>query len=320
MEVSSKQFVFVIGAPRSGTTWLHKMIDAHEDVFSLNGSNTFLQRYLFPLQALYDQEKEQFDDKGFTRGLPSKLDQDAFDDLIKGMIHKFYEIIPADARVYVEKATDLTSEIAKIKKYIPSAKFVHIVRDGRNEVLSEMKLQKKYGPPFGIGDLFHGARRWKRQVTEVAALSKDFSDDVLEVRYEDLFSETEVWLSKIFEHVGLPFTEQSVREISNEYNYKKTSVSTPTTSLADSTGRPLNAFQKEMNVFDLALFQFLAGDALQLFGYRLEPVPVGRLLSVYSKWISVPAYVMKGVFIKQLRLTRRKLLWGWAALKMFGSL
>ena len=38
------QFVFVIGVPRSGTTWLHQMIAAHDDCVSLNGSNTFLQQ------------------------------------------------------------------------------------------------------------------------------------------------------------------------------------------------------------------------------------------------------------------------------------
>lgn len=43
-DLSSKQFLFIVGAPRSGTTWLFEMLSEHPSVVSLKKELTlFLQ-------------------------------------------------------------------------------------------------------------------------------------------------------------------------------------------------------------------------------------------------------------------------------------
>ncbi len=98
---------------------------------------------------MYNYEKNTFQKKGFNRGLPSKINQYEFNLLLSDYIHTFYNSIPNQFNFYVEKATDLTSKINIIKEFLPNSKYIHIIRDGRNQVISEIKLRKKNGIPFG---------------------------------------------------------------------------------------------------------------------------------------------------------------------------
>ena len=307
MRIENSNFIFIIGAPRSGTTWLHKMISAHEDVFSLNGSNTFLQVYIFPLENIYNREKTIFADKGFTRGLPSKLSESQFLSLMTDFIKRFYEILPRDKKYYVEKATDLTSEIHKIKKYIPYSKFVHIIRDGRNETISEIKLRKKYGAPFGSKDVYTGAMRWKKQVEEARMNSSNFLSDVIEIKYEDLLKNTEFFLEKIFKHIGLNCEKKDIIQISEEYHYKNSKVSNPTTEVADSKGNPFKAFAKEMNIFEQALFEHIAGDLLESLGYKTKKLMNNPFYYVYVNFLYIPFYHLKRIILSILRVFVKKI-------------
>ena len=309
MDFENRTFIFVIGAPRSGTTWLHNMIAEHSDVYSLNGSNTFLHKYILPLEEEYSKEKCYFKDQGFTRGLPSKLSQTEFEKLLSDFIRRFYEVIPTDKEFYVEKATDITSKIRKIRKYLPNSKFIHIIRDGRNQTLSEVKLRNKYGPPFGVKDIYTGAVRWKQQIEEARINSSAFSSDVLEIKYEDLFTNTELNLSKIFKHIGIPFDAQTLNTICSKFNYNVNPLSTPMSSLVNSDGKPIQVYENEMSLSDKALFEYFAGDLLKSLGYSDNHLLNNKVLFAFTKFIKIPSYFLKLFISKQQVKIRRKLKW-----------
>lgn len=296
-------FVFVIGAPRSGTTWLHKMIAEQPDIYSLNGSNTFLQGYIFPLLKKYKNEKRIFKERNFTRGLPSKLNEKNWENLLQDFIYRFYSIIPDDYNFYVEKATDLTSEINKIKQYLPNSKFIHIIRDGRNETLSEIKLRKEYGAPFGIQDIYNGANRWKRQITEARIKSESFKSDYLEIYYESLFEETEYYLDKVFKFIGLPDNKETLTEICKLYSYKNNTVSMPTSQIANDQGGLINPYEKEMSKSEIAFFEYIAGDLLDSLGYKRAVY--NRFFHNYIKYIYLPKYLIKLKIFKLYSLMKR---------------
>jgi len=281
-------FVFVIGAPRSGTTWLYRMISEHCEIYSLNGSNTFLHKYMFPLMERYDREKKLFADRGFTRGLPSKIDKDEFENLISDYITRFYDFLPETQKYYVEKATDITSEIHKIKKFIQNSKFVHIIRDGRNATISEIKLRKRYGAPMGTRDLFSGSIQWKKQIIEARQNSSQFSSDVYEVKYEDLFKNTKYHLKKIFNHIGLMIENSELDRICNKYDYKSNTVSMPTSSVAQDNGELHNAFITEMSKSDQALFEYLAGDVLKILDYPMQNLLDNRIILFFILYVRIP--------------------------------
>lgn len=290
MNLDTDTFIFVIGVPRSGTTWLFDMIAAHDDVVSLNGSNTFLQQYVFPLKTRYHRERETFTQKGFTRGLPSKLSESEFEKLILGFIQSFYERLPANRGFYVEKATDLTSEIHKIRKYMPNSKFVHVIRDGRNSTLSRIKNRKSLGKPFGVKDLHEGATSWRKQILEARENSAGFSADMIEVKYEDLLKDPEHYLGLIFRHVGLARDEKKIAEICRQFDFNNRPVSNPTSPIANSSGDPWQPYKSEMSISEQAYFEYLAGDMLQSLGYLNKQLLANKKLRVYIKYIRVPGH------------------------------
>ncbi|MBK6409422.1 MAG: sulfotransferase [Flavobacteriales bacterium] len=54
--ISDKQFLFVVGAPRSGTTWLHHMLAEHPDVASMEPELTVFS-YLHLWEQRFQREK-----------------------------------------------------------------------------------------------------------------------------------------------------------------------------------------------------------------------------------------------------------------------
>ncbi len=303
-------FVFIIGVPRSGTSWLYEMISAHDDVFSLNGSNTFLHQYIFPLEEKYNREKQIFTDRGFSRGIPSKLSKNEFEKLISDYIRRFYDFLPEKQQYYVEKATDITSELHKIRKYIPNSKFIHIIRDGRNSTISRIKNRIAYGRPFGVSDVYEGAIGWKQQIEEARQNSSEFSSDILEVRYEDLLNNPEHYLGKIFQHIGLIFEQQTISNICNKFHHKTKLISNPNSSIVNSDGKPAQVYEIEMSKVNQALFEYLAGDLLKSLDYKNENLLNNRIFLIYIKYFKLPVYfakkrfsvILNGLIIKLKRI------------------
>lgn len=286
-------FIFIIGVPRSGTSWLFEMISAHHDVFALNGSNTFLHQYIFPLEDKYVLEKQIFTERGFSRGLPSKLSKDEFEKLISDFIGRFYDFLPERQPYYVEKATDITSQLQKIRKYIPNSKFIHIIRDGRNSTISRIKNRKAHGRPFGVGDIYEGAVGWKKQIEEARQNSSGFSSDVLEVKYEDLLKNPEHYLAEIFQHIGLIYEKQIISNICNKFHYKTKLVSNPNSSIVNSDGKPAQVYEFEMSKTNQALFEYIAGDLLKSLGYINQSLLHNRFYLIYIKYFKLPVYFTK---------------------------
>jgi Sulfotransferase family len=53
-DLAKRQLFFVGGAPRSGTTWLQQILDAHPDV-SCRGEGLFLQQLATPMERLISE-------------------------------------------------------------------------------------------------------------------------------------------------------------------------------------------------------------------------------------------------------------------------
>jgi len=127
MENSELNIFFIIGAPRSGTHLLAKSINYNVDCISINEVNTFWQQYAVNNTDFCPNSK--FSEKEIKK-------------IRKKYITRF---IPDQKAIVIEKTAANSVRINFLKKVFPEAKFIHIIRDGRDVAVS---VKNKY-----LGDL-----------------------------------------------------------------------------------------------------------------------------------------------------------------------
>jgi hypothetical protein len=158
--------------------------------------------------------------------------------------------------------------MATIKREIPDALFVHVVRDGRDAALS-MKKQHGVPPRLWARDraLFAWALLWQWTVRKGRRQGQKFPSDYIEVRYEDLVSHPATTLRVLGE-----FLEHDLDHARIQKNPIGRVVS-PNTVWKDEASAepfsPVNRWKTKLSQPEIATLEALIGDCLQEFGYPL---------------------------------------------------
>ncbi len=164
-----------------------------------------------------------------------------------------------------DKTPSYVRSISVLARLFPTARFVHIIRDGRDVALSYLSV------PWGPTDIWHAARRWKQDVRRGRRDGATLPPTrYLEVRYEDLVRDPRSSLERICAVASLPFVEQmleyhrdgSERLASPEAHkvYHASAFKPPTAGLRD--------WRTQMRPADLLAFESVAGGLLEELGYQ----------------------------------------------------
>jgi len=170
----------------------------------------------------------------------------------------------------VERWADCTPEhllhLERIKKTVPDALIIHIIRDGRDVALSTAKLgyvRRMWWdrtPNVMVSGLY-----WEWMVRKGREDGRKLGQDYIEVRFEQLISDPRATLATLG-----GFIEQ---ELDYDHILKAGigSVSEPNTSFKDSSGgfNPMGRWKKGFTPENLAMFEALVGTTLQELGYEL---------------------------------------------------
>ena len=189
------RFVFILGASRSGTTWLQSLLNEHPHVYTRPELKVFTH-YLRPWFDSWE-----FDENDPSpHGLPSIWSREQFDEYVKDFLRRVYrEVVsePGPNTVILEKIPQ-ANEIGIIESLIPKPKYIHIIRDGRDVAASLMQASRGWGQVWAPGKI-EDAATWWRQGLSAAFKAKQFEEEgrYLDVRYEDLKSDGPGTLSRI---------------------------------------------------------------------------------------------------------------------------
>lgn len=201
----------IVGAPRSGTTLLRFMLDAHSDL-AIPPETGFLAADPAVLQSLPRHEFAKFIEQ-FPLEAPAWQDFRIASTAWHETIERIAQFSPANAfrsfyRLYAarfsktrwgDKTPSYVFHIKRISDTLPEARFIHLIRDGRDVALSWRKTWFSPGP-----DMKTLATHWKQSVT--AGLSnRNTSGCYLEVRYEDLVHDPAPVLQRICRYISLDF-------------------------------------------------------------------------------------------------------------------
>jgi hypothetical protein len=283
----------IVGAPRSGTTLLRLMLDSHPEL-AIPPETGFLAlaepptrmnleyHYGFlsavtgfppgePLWPDYGISAQEFD------AALTKIDP--FD--IADGFRTFYRMYASRMKKprWGDKTPAYVLNITTIGQLLPEARFIHIVRDGRDVCLS---WQQTWFRPSD--DLFVLALHWRNRVL-AGRRQGEANPNYLEVRYEDLIGDAPRTLAGICRFIELDFDPSMLRYHERaavrlkEHRERKRADGTVFVSQDQrfrnqlSTMRPLDtsrvlAWRAKLNADQRRQFSETAGDVLQMFGYE----------------------------------------------------
>jgi hypothetical protein len=172
-----------------------------------------------------------------------------------------------------EKTPDYCRKMPLLHRLFPFARFLHIIRDGRDVALSTLDWASGNKGP-GRWDLWPKdavgacALWWRWQVGSGNYDGARLGPSVYrEVRYEDLVGQPETELAAICDFLGLPFDERMPR-----FHEGKTR-DAPGRSAKSAWLGPvagLRDWREQMCAADAAVFDAIAGDLLDSTGYGRE--------------------------------------------------
>jgi hypothetical protein len=192
--ISERSVVFIVGAPRSGTTLLQRILSVHPGFFSIEGETG-----LFSYQNIFVRRHFNFDKDTLERLFSESVDVIDFFDKSVAVLERYNA-----AKIFVEKTPQHINYVSFLARHFPNAKFIHIYRDGRDCYLSA--LEHPHIPQNRTLKCF--AKYWKKCVSSwipVRSLGNAF-----EIKYEDLASQPEVEVAKLMKYLGSRFVAEQL--------------------------------------------------------------------------------------------------------------
>lgn len=282
---------FLIGAQRSGTTMLRLMLNAHPAIavpFESDfipelsrrsdefGDLRIRSNAEAALQAI---SANRFVSRGHLVTDPNQIlahEIESFSDLVRAV---FLEYARSQGKTrWGDKTPSYLTELDLLGRLFPEARFVHLVRDGRDVALSLRRVS------WGKNDLPWVATDWRWRTTLAHKVGAVLGDRFLEIRYEDLVRDPQRVLEEVCRFLDETFepemllyhgaAESQMPEDSLQWH--RSSVSAPDPSMA-------SRWREEMSPPDQVIFERAAGPALDLFGYDRTSVERTFLLRLRTR-------------------------------------
>ena len=212
--IARKRVVFLVGAPRSGTTWLQLLLSRSPHIATANETYLFTgyTRSLFAAWAHHQRNVRAV-------GLHNLMSEEEYFDLIRNFTCKVMLRIlekNPEADIVLEKTPDHVLHWRDILKMFPEAYFLHIVRDPRSVVSSLCAASRSgWGAKWTSREVLMNCETWIKYVKESKKL-KATTDNFMQVTYQDLWHNGEETLISIFSWLGVQVSQTECSTILRE--------------------------------------------------------------------------------------------------------
>lgn len=193
---ADEDLFFVLGAPKSGTTWLQKLLAAHPEL-SCKGEGKFLffRNRLIEGMTKYGVFLQNYNDAVFGERLFPVIGEAEFERLFRAFIEtRVVTGAPASARRVGCKDPELGLYMASTAAMFPKASFVHLVRDPRDVAVSAWghtaRTDSRFSerPPDLKALVTQSTVGWATYVRSVQSTAAAAGLACHQLRYEDLLA------------------------------------------------------------------------------------------------------------------------------------
>lgn len=285
---------FIIGTGRCGTTMLAQMLNSHSKVcvphelqILFENSNNGPRLY----EIFKDKKNESFGSEDFIeliknicphkfheyfdyRGFFEKQRYPARN--LKELVNRLYAEIAEskNKNILIEQTPWYGQRIDILNELFPDAKYIHMIRDGRDVAISFLRT------PWWHGDIEQNLERWSVEIKQIISSAEKLlnPNQILQIRYEDFVENPERYLMRICAFLGVEF-EGSMLDPSTYIDYglyRKSAIgATPSSAMnewAKSKSEPtfkgsLYAW-KNYTDFDFSTIPAHISQSLNSFGYE----------------------------------------------------
>ena len=251
---SSQKHIFVIGAPRSGTTLMKLILAVHPNLTGIGyETGFFMYKDLlnFNLLGLDTSEKEEVNQKS------ADIIQ-LFDNWTEKLLLKF------GGRRFIEKTPPHVLKLDFLLKYFPSAQFINIYRDGRDCYCSARNHQYVVQGQ----SLTKYAKYWKKCVK--ARLKKGQQANIFDVKYEELVTQPEKIVKEIMIFLGEQYDPKQIQPAYYSQHGITKSKRQEFSKLSQSIDASnIYKYKDKLSPAEITKFNKIAGTQLQKLGYEL---------------------------------------------------
>jgi hypothetical protein len=290
-------FPILVGSGRTGLTLLRMILDSHPEMAMAHEAR-FLghmakKHRTYEGGAALDIDRFVTDLYGFPHFRRLGLARDdvrealtsaapsSFADGVR-VVFGLYARSQGKSR-YGEKGPLYISHLDLLAELFPEARFVHVIRDGRDVVMAYMEAEQA-----APRDVAWGAFHWRLRVSRGRKSGRRLGPGrYREYRYEALVERPEEVVREICEFIDLEYdaqmftyqekAESFLADAKHPDDHQHLRLA-PTKGLLD--------WREQMSPDDVALFEGIAGDLLEELGYPLGADQRVSRLVVWKEWLA----------------------------------
>jgi hypothetical protein len=205
--------LFVVGCPRSGTTWIQRLLATHPCVRTGQESDLF-DLYIGPQLRTWQRELASdssgrggvgmacyFTDAEFRHQLKEYLLQ-----LLRPMVGSLQP-----GELFLEKTPSHVLYVPEIHALLPEARFIHVLRDARDTVASLLSASRTWGRAWAPRRAADAAATWVSHVAAGRQAQRTLpASQFFEVRYEALHEDGPRVVRQLVDWLGMRWTDGEI--------------------------------------------------------------------------------------------------------------
>lgn len=307
MDAHASSPFLIIGAQRSGTSLLSRMLNRHQSIGVPGESfffNTFgpLRRFYGDLSVAANRDRliedalstskiREWPSPPSPEAVRAKLVEPTFGGIFRAILDAWSDA--QGKRRWGEKTPQHVLHWDHVRAALPNVPLLHIVRDGRDVALSLVAAQ------FGPKTIYSAACRWRRYMHAIADIKAAAAPgEFYEVRYEALLTQPEEVLAGVCDFLGEPYSPQMLDFHKDPTSYG--SYAAEHRNLHNPLmPRNVARWRRKMSSEEVRIFESIAGRELTEYGYGLatQGKPLNSVERFYRGYIVDPP--IKGLAMLQ---------------------
>lgn len=269
--------IFILGNPRSGTSLLGRMLNSHPGIavpYEAHVYNVFwrwhkryepltdpARRRRLAMDMLSMRARRYWSKPPGVEAVLERIERPSFHGVFEAMLNAW--AAGQNKPRWGEKTPQNGPYWRVINEGFPDARFIHLVRDGRDCALSW--IAANFGPKL----TYPAAVKWARYVDDMQAMRDELGPHrVYELRYADLINDTESSLHAICDFLDEPFDPAMLEYHRADDTYmteRRNNRNLKQPVITDNAAK----WKTRMSTRNQRIFEAVAGEQLRRYGYPL---------------------------------------------------